>query len=734
MAVIRVARHNVEALVGDSPVIRVARQQVEVLVADALDFRVYRQHVEVLGSYSIKFATAESVLSLDSTVTLESVFNRSVSNTLTLSSGLGCTRTINLSASSGIELVSPGEYRGPISRSSFNVLELSSSIRIPLVIEAEASSILELSQSNHAGGSISVSVGNTLELQQFLDDSEKYRNLYDTLFLGQTVNVLTSKPAHSQLELTQVARVDSVSKTSSSTIVLSQFARVEPPAQSVTSVLVMGQSIRSQFQFASATTLVELDHVVTVAKPIRVSAETELSYTELVWDFDTLELIETDAGLRQSVEKSGSSSKSRGSVLGVRQSVSVYKVSATAIPGVATSALALTQEAWGSLILGPAVTSTLSLSQTATGDVGFSPGSVVDVTQSVVYSMEYAAKVVINEIELEQSVSYVLETGSTRCQYSPFVGESTDPNAPDPPPAAIDGPMPGIEVPFQLVYPSIGVVTDSVALKTPNLGNKDRLAFNRVLRETRGGTLIVFADPIWPKVQTLVLSFSGLLRVEAYELQTFIDDHLGLEIGLIDWEHRFWRGVIVNPAEPLIEDRFDSFTTSFDFEGELDPEWNPQIVPIALRYSATRSERADGYYVPSDPILPIMPSATDYYTAIAAVDLYVGEPVYINGLGKVDLAKADSQSTTEVVGLVQSDCLAGETCRYLTEGMIERLDWSVITGVLELVPGATYFLDSATSGNITATAPTTAGKFVVRVGRAVNARTLDIEIELPILL
>ena len=44
--------------------------------------------------------------------------------------------------------------------------------------------------------------------------------------------------------------------------------------------------------------------------------------------------------------------------------------------------------------------------------------------------------------------------------------------------------------------------TFSVSLRAPNLGNKDRLSFNRVLRETRGGTLVVFADPIWPKVQT----------------------------------------------------------------------------------------------------------------------------------------------------------------------------------------------------------------------------------------
>ena len=68
------------------------------------------------------------------------------------------------------------------------------------------------------------------------------------------------------------------------------------------------------------------------------------------------------------------------------------------------------------------------------------------------------------------------------------------------------------ELPFRLFSPATGTVTDSVTLRAPNLGNKDRLSFNRIVRETRGGTLIVFADPIWPKLETLVLTFSGLQR------------------------------------------------------------------------------------------------------------------------------------------------------------------------------------------------------------------------------
>jgi hypothetical protein len=126
-------------------------------------------------------------------------------------------------------------------------------------------------------------------------------------------------------------------------------------------------------------------------------------------------------------------------------------------------------------------------------------------------------------------------------------------------------------LPFQLFYPVDGAVTDSVTLRAPNLGNKDRLSFNRILRETRGGTLIVFADPIWPKIQTLVLTFSGLRSVQAQQLLAFLDRHLGEEVGLLDWEGRAWKGVVTTPTDPVVQDGRDSFSASMEFEGELVP-------------------------------------------------------------------------------------------------------------------------------------------------------------------
>jgi hypothetical protein len=42
-----------------------------------------------------------------------------------------------------------------------------------------------------------------------------------------------------------------------------------------------------------------------------------------------------------------------------------------------------------------------------------------------------------------------------------------------------------------------------------------------------------------------------------------------MEVGLLDHEHRYWRGVIVNFEEPLVHDGKQGYSAGFEFEGEL---------------------------------------------------------------------------------------------------------------------------------------------------------------------
>ena len=234
-------------------------------------------------------------------------------------------------------------------------------------------------------------------------------------------------------------------------------------------------------------------------------------------------------------------------------------------------------------------------------------------------------------------------------QYHPFVGAGTE-SSPTPPPSTLAGPLSSITAPFQLVYPSEGAVTDSVTLRAPNLGNKDRLSFNRVLRETRGGTLIVYADPNWPKIQTLVLSFSALRRSEAEALLTFLDDHLGQEVGMIDWEQRYWRGVIMTPDDPITEDSFNSYSASLQFEGELDETWSPQVIPW-LPGTPLRRVMPNRDYRSVNPVEPepVPEQLVGAYPAEADATIRVGQPVYIKPTGNADLACPNQSVTSAAI-------------------------------------------------------------------------------------
>jgi hypothetical protein len=120
------------------------------------------------------------------------------------------------------------------------------------------------------------------------------------------------------------------------------------------------------------------------------------------------------------------------------------------------------------------------------------------------------------------------------------------------------------------------------------------------------------------------------------------------------------------------------------------------------------------------------------YTAEADVAISTGRPLYLTGAGHLLLAQADAVGSAGVAGLAYRGAEAHVTAEYISEGQVTRSDWSPITGTAALVAGANYFLSPSVGGQLTPIAPTAAGQFVVRVGRAVSTLVLDIEIAPPI--
>lgn len=123
------------------------------------------------------------------------------------------------------------------------------------------------------------------------------------------------------------------------------------------------------------------------------------------------------------------------------------------------------------------------------------------------------------------------------------------------------------------------------------------------------------------------------------------------------------------------------------------------------------------------------------FTAINgnAGSITIGMPVYISAAGTVDKARANADATSPVIGLVEVATIATTASgKILTDGIITVADWTSITGSATLTAGATYFLDAAVAGKLTATAPSTAGQSIVRVGTAIDTTTLEVSISRPI--
>jgi len=121
-----------------------------------------------------------------------------------------------------------------------------------------------------------------------------------------------------------------------------------------------------------------------------------------------------------------------------------------------------------------------------------------------------------------------------------------------------------------------------------------------------------------------------------------------------------------------------------------------------------------------------------------ASPIVIGAPVYPDGNGSVDLAQADASGTIEVLGLVRETSIAASASGYIqTDGILVATtgQWDAITGLTGgLVAGDVYWLSDATAGKLTSTAPTTAGKYVIRVGKGLSTTEMEISISQPVLL
>lgn len=121
-----------------------------------------------------------------------------------------------------------------------------------------------------------------------------------------------------------------------------------------------------------------------------------------------------------------------------------------------------------------------------------------------------------------------------------------------------------------------------------------------------------------------------------------------------------------------------------------------------------------------------------------ATSIVIGAPVYIFSANTVKKAKADAGGTSNPIGLVKDASIAASAeGAILTSGILTATtgEWDAVAGTTGgLTPNAVYYLDPANGGKITATAPSVAGQYVVKVGVAISTTELKLDIEPSVLL
>lgn len=362
-----------------------------------------------------------------------------------------------------------------------------------------------------------------------------------TLELDQDVEVtlVVSESAVSTLSLTQEASVTGpIEVEASNTLSLSQSADAAgPKTVSAQSNIVLAQTARIPEEIkVSANSPLALTQQVIPSGPKSAVAESKLTLVDFADTQQKVRAAESQLVLAQDVEVLVS--KHAKNVLVLSQ-----EADRTLIGTGLSQLLDLSHEAK----IPEQAESQLTLAHSATF-APFTPASLVK--SKLILTQEARAngtlgKLTSNVLTLAQAVAVIHERPGAKC-----LGLTIPPDNPS----------------FTQGVKLSGV-GDWTSPRSMNLDDIDRIQSDRINRESRGGTLLVFADALWPQTETLLYSVSAIKRPVAHELLDFLSDNLGTPVTLTTHEGHQWTGLVINPDTAVIEDQRGSFTVQLEFEG-----------------------------------------------------------------------------------------------------------------------------------------------------------------------
>lgn len=520
--------------------LRVTRQNIEVLVRGGTsNARISRCYVQVLCRATIKDAVASNVITVTQSATMLSMV---ASNTITVSSSAISARPIDASAANAILISQTVDYIGPRNVSASNTLAITNSCRVPQVFEESVSSTIVVTLTADDGHrKLTQEASNTLVISSYADHVVAWR---DTMTVFSVSN-------------SAIAEVTSKHSQAANVILISQSAVSHLHTPSTNNAISVAQTVigKNIAVHVSAANSITISNSVIPIAPKRLEVSNSLTTYTYNVDPDTGQpIVTTKTIMSVAVAEIVSVNKQASNIIDVQQAV-IYELDRLGYyERHAESSINVTS----SVDRDFTIESVIEVTQSVAVEVKYQPRSILEITQTAVPQLKLN-RAVSSTINVAQTVAYEIIDKFNRCTYSPFIGSSTDPDAPTPP--AVIPPITSLADIF-VMERGANVLT----LRLPQLGNRDRLDFTRVHRESRGGRLEVFADPIWPKTENMQLTFIGMCATEIDDVLTFISNTLGQEIIIHDWENRSWYGYITNPTATAVRDTKDTFTIALELD------------------------------------------------------------------------------------------------------------------------------------------------------------------------
>ena len=443
--------------------------------------------------------------------------------------------------------------------------------RLADTFEASTSSTITVTQDlPQPTGKRSVSAENSLTLLDFADNNVKTRNVVSPISLTHTATVFKVYSAVNTLTITTAASEGFVSLQATSIIELEHIARPGAYERFSENIITLVQTITSSIQHLDANSAIPINQDINVLRPYLVASENKLSgVTDDIFlpPFGPI-IPGIPFGMSDEVTVNTDPLRNPATLIIIADQAQGVHLLVDGIDLTAESVIGLIQFANESIdAAAETIIDSLQVSAIAILNAEDAP-TIITVGDRALFTLDRANLPTESLLTLKHAVGFSLIRDTTVCDYTPFVSESDAGTIPPRPilPEARVPELPGVR--FRLAYPPFdtGTTVDFIDMRAPQFGNREQIDATRINRESQGGTLVIFADPIWPEVQNLQMTFAALKKTQARQLLNFLERWLGQEIGIYDHEGRIWKGVITNPEEAVTHDGHESFSANLDIE------------------------------------------------------------------------------------------------------------------------------------------------------------------------